>query len=84
MVNFLLNFIRLGKIIILNGDIGSGKTTLVRLISRRLGNKEKIISPSFNKMFIYKDLFCHIDCYNIKGKIDNLLEHCEGLPTFIE
>lgn len=84
VVNFLLITIKSEDIIILSGDIGSGKTSLIREISRKMGNKKRIISPSFNKMFVYQNYLCHIDCYNIEGKIDNLLEHCEGLPVFIE
>lgn len=53
--------------IFLKGDIGTGKTTLVKSIAKYLNEKETVISPSFNKMFIYKK-FIHIDAYNMKDQ----------------
>ena len=53
--------------IFLNGDIGTGKTTLVKSIAKYLNEKETVISPSFNKMFVYEK-FIHIDAYNMKDQ----------------
>ena len=53
--------------IFLKGDIGTGKTTLVKSIAKYLNEKETVISPSFNKMFIYTK-FIHIDAYNMKDQ----------------
>lgn len=53
--------------IFLKGDIGTGKTTLVKSIAKYLNEKETVISPSFNKMFVY-DKFIHIDAYNMKDQ----------------
>ena len=53
--------------IFLKGDIGTGKTTLVKSIAKYLNEKETIISPSFNKMFVYEK-FIHIDAYNMKDQ----------------
>ena len=51
----------------LKGDIGTGKTTLVKWIAKYLNEKETVISPSFNKMFVYEK-FIHIDAYNMKDQ----------------
>ena len=53
--------------IFLKGDIGTGKTTLVKSIAKHLNEKETVISPSFNKMFVYEK-FIHIDAYNMKDQ----------------
>ena len=53
--------------IFLKGDIGTGKTTLVKSIAKYLNEKETVISPSFNKMFVYEE-FIHIDAYNMKDQ----------------
>ena len=53
--------------IFLKGDIGTGKTTLVKSIAKYLNEKETVISPSFNKMFVYEK-FIHIDAYNMKDQ----------------
>lgn len=53
--------------IFLKGDIGTGKTTLVKSIAKYLNEKKTVISPSFNKMFVYEK-FIHIDAYNMKDQ----------------
>lgn len=51
----------------LKGEIGSGKTTLVKAIGQYLQEEKEIISPTFNKMFVY-DHFVHIDAYNMENQ----------------
>ena len=58
-------------IIVLNGDIGAGKTTFTQGFAKGLGIKEKVTSPTFvlMKQFIinngkFKKLY-HLDCYRI-------------------
>lgn len=53
--------------IFLKGEIGTGKTTLVKAIAKHLKEKEEVISPTFNKMLVY-DNFVHIDAYNMEGQ----------------
>lgn len=58
-------------ILAFSGDLGAGKTTLTKEISRQLGIKERVISPTFVIMKIYKtkDLkfknLIHIDAYRL-------------------
>lgn len=52
------------RIIGLEGDLGSGKTTFIQGFARGLGVKEKILSPTF--VLIKKfGHFYHIDCYRL-------------------
>jgi len=59
------------RLIALEGNLGSGKTTFVQGLARALGVKEKIQSPTFVLMKIYKlkaksyKHLIHIDCYRL-------------------
>lgn len=66
------------KIIALSGDLGAGKTTLTQEISKELGTKNSVVSPTFVIMKIYKtnpgneflkDIkrLVHIDAYRLDG-----------------
>jgi tRNA threonylcarbamoyladenosine biosynthesis protein TsaE len=68
-----------GEIIALEGDLGAGKTTLIKGIARGLGIKKTITSPTFVIMKIYAEQcgnrrgtmrklnLLHIDAYRIKN-----------------
>lgn len=72
------------KYLLLEGEIGMGKTTLVKSISKIFKEKEEVISPSFNKMFIYEN-FVHIDAYNLKNKsIYDFEEYFDNKIVIIE
>ena len=57
-----------GSVVTLSGDLGAGKTTLVRGIALGLNIKEVVQSPTFNIMKVYykyaKPLI-HIDAYRL-------------------
>lgn len=57
-----------GQVVLLIGDLGSGKTTFVQGFAQALGVKEKITSPTFTLMHIYHgagiDLY-HFDFYRL-------------------
>ena len=57
-----------GGIIGLKGDLGAGKTTLVRGMARELGIPE-ITSPSFNYYFLHKGKIplLHLDAYRLNS-----------------
>ena len=65
------------KIILFNGELGSGKTTLIQLICKKLKIKEKVLSPTFNLINEYQinnDFkVYHFDLYRIKS-IQELIE----------
>ena len=86
-----------GDLIILSGDLGSGKTTFVRFVIQSLYKKNKIKipkqirSPSYPILITYPLLYYeifHYDLYRIK-KINELIEldiyeNLQNSITFIE
>jgi len=55
------------------GDLGSGKTTLIKFIAKALGVKDEITSPTFVIQKNYKlpkGKLIHIDCYRLENKED--------------
>lgn len=68
-----------GDIILLSGDLGSGKTTFVKGLALGLGIKEEITSPTFTLMNVYKipntklrnkktaTTLIHVDTYRLKN-----------------
>lgn len=57
-----------GSVVTLLGDLGAGKTTLVRGIAEGLNIKEVVQSPTFNIMKIYfkgNKPLVHIDAYRL-------------------
>jgi len=82
-----------GCFINLFGDIGAGKTALVRLTAEALGVKEKVTSPSFVILNEYHSAsipIYHFDLYRLEHVgistiTDELREYSEGLQaTFVE
>jgi tRNA threonylcarbamoyladenosine biosynthesis protein TsaE len=60
-----------GDLYTLYGELGAGKTQLVKGIARGIGVKDwqYVLSPSFTIMNIYEGNFnlCHVDLYRING-----------------
>lgn len=60
--------LRGGEIILLNGDLGAGKTTFTKLVLQALGVKDDVTSPTFTIMHEYKtkkfDIY-HFDMYRL-------------------
>lgn len=56
-----------GDVVLLQGDLGSGKTTFTQFLLAELGVKEVVNSPTFSILKIYsgKFTFYHFDCYRI-------------------
>src|SRR3954465_7971747 len=47
LANFLLPYLQPNTFLLLQGELGVGKTTLTQLVAKSLGIKEKITSPTF-------------------------------------
>lgn len=57
-----------GEVILLNGDLGAGKTTFTKYVLRALGVKDNITSPTFTLMHEYKTKkynIYHFDMYRL-------------------
>ncbi len=61
-----------GGIILLKGDLASGKTTLVKAFAKELNLYEDVTSPTFSIMNVYDNELFHYDIYN------------EGISKFIQ
>ena len=71
LFEFATKFIPILKskpLIFLEGDLGSGKTTFVRLLLESLGYNDVVPSPTFNLMNLYnvRDYkICHCDIFRL-------------------
>ena len=69
MAGRLLEALPRGAVLWLTGDLGAGKTTLVRSIVRALGAREDATSPTFGLAHRYDSpggpVF-HVDCYRLR------------------
>lgn len=79
----ILSLIKEKQYLLLNGELGSGKTTLVKVLGKLLNIKKVITSPSFNYMKVYDGLI-HIDLYNYKGDLDEFEYYFEDNIIAIE
>lgn len=65
-----------GLTVLLNGNLGAGKTTLVQGIGRGLGIQESIVSPTFTLINEYLDgriPLYHLDLYRLEpNQVDSL------------
>lgn len=66
-----------GEVLALFGDLGAGKTKFLQGLAKGLGVKNKVNSPTFNILKIYKikgdktiKTFCHIDAYRLPSEKD--------------
>lgn len=59
--------LQVGDVVLLNGDLGAGKTTFTQLVFSCLGVKEVVNSPTFAILKSYegKFTFHHFDTYRI-------------------
>ncbi len=54
-----------GDVVLLEGDMGAGKTVLAKGIARGLGIGEDVTSPTYAYVNSYGGLLHHFDCYRI-------------------
>ncbi|MDU0568419.1 tRNA (adenosine(37)-N6)-threonylcarbamoyltransferase complex ATPase subunit type 1 TsaE [Staphylococcus haemolyticus] len=73
--NVLVRHLEPSDLILLNGDLGAGKTTLTQFIGKHIGVKRNINSPTFNIIKSYKGSnlkLHHMDCYRLEDSDEDL------------
>lgn len=61
------------KIIAFHGEMGVGKTTLIKVLAKQLGVNELTSSPTFSIVNEYRtptDTLFHFDCYRIEDEVE--------------
>lgn len=64
----LVATLRDGDVVLLDGDLGAGKTQFAQGVAEGLGVTEPVTSPTFNIMFEYTSgrvPLCHFDLYRL-------------------
>ncbi len=59
-----------GDVVLVAGEVSSGKTTLVRGAARALGVRDPVTSPTFSIGHRYRGrnvVVCHLDLYRLEG-----------------
>ena len=80
------------KVFLFHGQMGAGKTTLIKALCAALGTDENISSPTFsivNEYLIPKGKIYHFDFYRLKNQAEAMDMGCEeyfysGEYCFIE
>lgn len=65
--------LKAGDVLALSGELGAGKTVLIKGLAAGLGIKKTVRSPSFNLMRVYRlprpirgiKTLAHLDCYRL-------------------
>ena len=58
--------LRAGDVVLLDGDMGAGKTVFAKGVARGLGIEEEVTSPTYAYMNDYDGKLFHYDCYRIE------------------
>ena len=94
-INFAQKFastLKRGDVVKLVGDLGAGKTTLVKFVAESLGVKDLVTSPTFTILNQYQgDMpVYHFDMYRLKNSqeaidsgLDEILRNGDGV-CFVE
>ena len=78
----IVRLLKGGDVILLEGDLGAGKTTFVGGALNELGYKDHVVSPTFNILKCYFEVspnVFHIDAYRLEDQ-----NHDIGLEEYIE
>ena len=67
----LANTLEGGEVILLDGDLGAGKTTFTKGLAKALGVSEEVTSPTFTILNVYESgrlKLNHLDMYRIESE----------------
>jgi tRNA threonylcarbamoyladenosine biosynthesis protein TsaE len=56
-----------GDVVLLDGDMGAGKTVFSKGVAKGLGIQEEVTSPTYAYMNDYDGQLFHYDCYRIES-----------------
>ena len=59
--------LRAGDVVLLDGDMGAGKTVFSKGVAKGLGIEEEVTSPTYAYMNDYDGRLFHYDCYRIES-----------------
>ena len=59
--------LRAGDVVLLDGDMGAGKTVFSKGVAKGLGIQEEVTSPTYAYMNDYDGRLFHYDCYRIES-----------------
>lgn len=59
-----------GDIVLLNGEMGAGKTAFTKGLAKGLNVKSEITSPTYAYMNDYDGILYHYDCYRLQSGED--------------
>ena len=59
--------IKNGAVVVLNGEMGAGKTVFCKGVAKGLGIEEEILSPTYAYMNDYSGKLYHFDCYRLSS-----------------
>ena len=64
--------LRQGDLLLLEGDLGAGKTTFVRGVARGSGSSAHVASPTFQLVRVYpgRVQLAHVDLYRLEGSAE--------------
>ena len=71
LASTLAPFLRAGDIIMLNGDLGAGKTQFVQGVAQAMGVAANVVSPTFNIVLEYAGdqmPLYHFDLYRLESR----------------
>lgn len=60
--------LRSGDVVLLDGNMGAGKTVLAKGIARGLGIKTEVTSPTYTYVNSLENRLFHFDCYRITSE----------------
>ncbi len=59
--------LRGGDVVVLDGEMGAGKTVFTKGLAKGLGIEEEVTSPTYAYMNDYDGRLFHYDCYRIES-----------------
>ena len=72
--DYIISLLSKNRFFIFNGNLGVGKTTLIKNIMKSLGSTDSVSSPTFSIVNEYVDklgkYYCHFDFYRINNSME--------------